>query len=776
MSGLLAPPRAPLGSARELRARLPPRRSRPILVASYAALFGESGLLGPPARRHLRRLVGRSLPALTAALLAALLLSRAFAGARGGAYLAAALALLAAAFALAARRGATLARPADRPSAREGFEQGALALLAAFASAQAWEAHGPSGSSLAPLVDLTLAALVALLQRAVGAALLALALALEGALFLRAGAPPAALPGLALRAGFTVLFALLFYGVLGARLRAARRAEAAAVGRRMRELDERARQLRLLAAAGDAGEGEERSERAARLAEAAVLETDTAAESLLEVARGALEASAAAAYLLGADDSELRLWAGRPGGALLARRLPAGEGALGGVVKRQAPLRLHGEVKAANHYEDGRRPRALLAVPLRARVGGHLRGVVLADRLVDRPFTEREELVLVGLAGELARAAAAERLIRDGRARRDEQERFYQAMERLNRTTTPREVFDAVIGAARDMAPVDFGAVTLVEPGREKPQHRVARAALFAAEPGPGGPGEKGRALLHLAGLEGKLFADNGGLVACAVRLGSALPGRSLRLAEAVVFDEGTRLRGLASLKVLPLRAGDEVLGTLVLGARSAEAYRGDVARQLEVVALQAGDSILRARLFEATERLATTDGLTGLVNHRTLQARLDEHLRAAERYGKKVSFLLLDIDHFKAVNDTYGHPTGDLVLKGIARLLQTEARTTDVAARYGGEELALVMPETDRAGAVRTAERIREKVEQAVFQSEQGELRVTLSIGVSTFPEDGRKKGELIALADEGLYLAKRHGRNRTVAKALLRARPGGP
>jgi diguanylate cyclase (GGDEF)-like protein len=195
------------------------------------------------------------------------------------------------------------------------------------------------------------------------------------------------------------------------------------------------------------------------------------------------------------------------------------------------------------------------------------------------------------------------------------------------------------------------------------------------------------------------------------------------------------------------------------------------VVRQLEVVAMQAAESIYRARLFEQTERLATIDGLTGLTNHRTFQGRLDEHLAQAQRYGKKVSLLLCDIDHFKSVNDTYGHPVGDLVLKGVARTLAREARTTDVVARYGGEEFAIVMPETDATGALVIAERIRERVSRLLFESEQGSLRVTLSLGIATVPEDAAGKAELLERADGALYHAKRHGRNRSVTASSLRA-----
>jgi diguanylate cyclase (GGDEF)-like protein len=186
---------------------------------------------------------------------------------------------------------------------------------------------------------------------------------------------------------------------------------------------------------------------------------------------------------------------------------------------------------------------------------------------------------------------------------------------------------------------------------------------------------------------------------------------------------------------------------------------------------MQAAESIYRARLFEQTERLATTDGLTGLMNHRTFQGRLDEHVAQSQRYGKKLSLILADIDHFKSVNDTYGHPIGDVVLKGVARSLAREARATDLVARYGGEEFAIVMPETDSPGAIAIAERIRVRVAKAVFDTDQGPLRITMSLGVATFPDDAAKKAALVERADGCLYHAKRHGRDRTIAAASLRS-----
>ena len=466
------------------------------------------------------------------------------------------------------------------------------------------------------------------------------------------------------------------------------------------------------------------------------------------------------------------LWEGRAHGARLSTRLPAGEGPLGGVVRSNAPLRLHGQLRQANHYADETRPGALLAVPLRSQRGGHLRGVVLADRLADEPFGDEEERLLSGLAAELARAATAERIIREAQALRQEKEGFHAAIEAMNRASTPRQVFDALLASAARVAQVDFGAVTLVEGEGEHARHQVVRAASMAAAAGEALAQPEGAG----AELEGKAFPANGGLVSCAVRLGSSLPGRPLRPEDAVVFDDGTRLRGLASIKVLPLRAGERVLGTLVVGARRAAAFQGDVVRQLEVVALQAGDTLLRAQLFEATERLATTDGLTGLLNHRTFQERLE---RAPGR-GAALRQAALAPAHRRRP------------LQGGERHLRSPRRATRCFEGRGP-------PPPDRGARHRRGRALRRRGVRPGDAGDgpggsaasspsasarrwrarpsppaAGQLRVTISLGVASFPNDGDAKPALIEVADGGLYHAKRHGRNQTVALSRVRARQG--
>src|SRR5438874_1467773 len=179
-----------------------------------------------------------------------------------------------------------------------------------------------------------------------------------------------------------------------------------------------------------------------------------------------------------------------------------------------------------------------------------------------------------------------------------------------------------------------------------------------------------------------------------------------------VIFDSATAVRGLGALKIFPLRAGETTLGTLVCGTRRRDGLPDAAQAELGMLALQAAAAIARTTLYEQAERLATTDGLTGLMSRRALAAQLTARVREAQRYRRPLSLLLVDVDHFKKVNDTHGHPAGDAVLRGVAAVARAQARETDVVARYGGEEMALVLPETDAAGARAIAERLREAVE----------------------------------------------------------------
>jgi diguanylate cyclase (GGDEF)-like protein len=175
--------------------------------------------------------------------------------------------------------------------------------------------------------------------------------------------------------------------------------------------------------------------------------------------------------------------------------------------------------------------------------------------------------------------------------------------------------------------------------------------------------------------------------------------------------------------------------------------------------------AILESAELQRIERSATTDALTGLFNRRHFHATLRFEISRSERYGLKLALLLLDLDAFKQVNDVHGHPLGDVVLQRVGRTLRRAVRDSDVACRYGGEEFAVILPETSRLGAFALGERIRRQIEQDSVPTADGQRAgTTVSGGIASLPEDGDDAGTLLERADEALYLAKRSGRNRVV------------
>ncbi len=218
----------------------------------------------------------------------------------------------------------------------------------------------------------------------------------------------------------------------------------------------------------------------------------------------------------------------------------------------------------------------------------------------------------------------------------------------------------------------------------------------------------------------------------------------------------------MRSAIVLPLVAGDKKLGTLTLTSAASSAYGEEVRTTLQVMTNQLGMVLQNARMVKRLEEMATTDGLTGLANHRIFQEELDKKLASANRFNKELSVILCDVDKFKNVNDRYGHPTGDIVLKGLAdTLMRCIVRDTDMPARYGGEEFVILCEGTSTDGAVKLAERIRKDLESQVFHSEQGDFQITISMGVATYPFHARTREDLVERADAALYEAKEGGRN---------------
>ena len=219
----------------------------------------------------------------------------------------------------------------------------------------------------------------------------------------------------------------------------------------------------------------------------------------------------------------------------------------------------------------------------------------------------------------------------------------------------------------------------------------------------------------------------------------------------------------------IPLYSEDRLLGCLrVEDPRNGKSPTVETIRSLEIFANQAVAAIENARSYNEAREQSIRDSLTGAYNHRHFQDVLQRELGRAERLGRPLTVLMLDIDDFKSINDRFGHPVGDAILQGIVGEIRNEVRgDMDLLARYGGDEFSLVLPETPAAEAVIVAERVRRRVDERLFRMPDSHqvLRATVSIGLATYPDDAAEKRDLVEKADAALYRAKHGGKNAVVA-----------
>jgi len=300
-----------------------------------------------------------------------------------------------------------------------------------------------------------------------------------------------------------------------------------------------------------------------------------------------------------------------------------------------------------------------------------------------------------------------------------------------------------------------------------------ARGAVLVRWDGESEVGE-----VHFAtegtGLRAPTPLDSASVVADVCRTGKlhvledargAASGQALYGAVRVIREPG-------SVAIIPVAKEGRVLGALVLEADDVGALTLEDTRPLTVLGAVVAGSLEMAWQFAEVDRRARTDALTGLWNRMHFGEQLTRTLAEADRYDHPVSLVLMDIDHFKKVNDTWGHEAGDAVLKQMARVLQDGVRAVDICVRYGGEEIAMLLAQTDSAHAVEVAERLRTRIAATPVKHGPAEIRVTASFGVATYPETVKVRDQLFPAADKALYIAKHDGRNCVRAKPATKGR----
>ncbi|MEZ4449321.1 MAG: diguanylate cyclase [Nannocystaceae bacterium] len=687
---------------------------------------------------------------------------------RGGPVLALVLAVYAATLGRALYRVVFPDPRALRPEAARELELGLLLLTAVYLLVAL---TGGPRSYLYPLVY----ALVAFLtithrSRKVAAAWLAAAALLE-VLTGYAHAPGRALAVVTYHLTFIAFFAagnLLVLGGLVRRLRGDHRREVDAEIARMRR---EARNFRLLSAEDSlSARPRSRDEEELQLAAGAV---ETIQEQLghqVALMRRALGLHTCAVLWRSAD----------PGAALvveaIASQSPRGDlsfepdlqsaGVLSGMLRDPRPLRLKGMQgrRLPPYYAASVAITDLCALPI---VGddGHLRGILCADRSDDRPFDADDEALLAHSAQQIGRLIDHERIFATLERGRYEQEQFYRASEVLGAALTLSDVYAKTFAAIQAIRPFDLGVITSYD------AHAHQSKVLAAVVPGQGDP-EHGRAWAECAArLDGLVFDDGAGLVASAIKNRHPMPPSDDPVApETVVFTPRTRLSRARSLLILPLVHGEQVLGAITLASAQEGNFPSESREMLRVISHQVAVSLQNARMYASMEERATTDGLTGLTNHRAFQERFATLHALAERQRGKFSVILTDIDHFKKINDTYGHPVGDAVLRRVAAIFAGRARKVDIVARYGGEEFVLVLPDTDGQGAETFANKLREEIAAQTMTSEKGPFHVTISMGIAEYGVDGQSRSDLIERADQALYFCKRGGRNCVIRWSQVR------
>jgi len=424
-------------------------------------------------------------------------------------------------------------------------------------------------------------------------------------------------------------------------------------------------------------------------------------------------------------------------------RCRLGEGFTGWVAQHGEPLLVNdanADARGQTIVGTDEVDESMLVVPM--RYDGVTVGVITLSKLGINGFDEDDLRVLTILADQAATAVETARLLTRSQELAGELRRLLDMSGELSESLDSRQVANLTAGHLARAMGVDECAISYWD----RPSGRVESLGYFP--------------LLRLDELEP--YFDVAGFPETL---------RALESQEVVIIDAQDPAADPAEVKLLvqdgnrmlvmlPLVAKGQSIGLVEMFSQASVSWDTERLELAQTMANEAAMALENARLYEEARKLADRDPLTGFYNHRFLHERLGEEVVRSQRGRRPLSMLMLDLDDFKLVNDTFGHLFGDRVLTWTAELIRSTLRASDIPARYGGDEFAVILPETDQAEARVVAERILEAFRDRAFVGEQrGPVPIAASIGVATFPADGRSGTDLIAAADGALYRVKREG-----------------
>ncbi|MEZ4704950.1 MAG: sensor domain-containing diguanylate cyclase [Bdellovibrionota bacterium] len=433
------------------------------------------------------------------------------------------------------------------------------------------------------------------------------------------------------------------------------------------------------------------------------------------------------------------------------KRFQAEEGIFKAVSKHQKPIYLvkgQHDLRGLTYYEDSVDVSSVLLYPVRSH--RELRALIVMDFTQEKQLNRQEYQVIAEMAKHLLQSLEDSETIHSYFQLKEELATFYSASSALNQTLRMQEVLQALLNMAGRMIEFDLGLICLHDP--ENKTNRVAA--------------ESGQYSFDWVGRSFSTSSSRG-LVSWVIDNITPLSfGQYIsKQNKSSLFHKKWKVPNrFESILIIPLHVQMERMGALVLMAEKQNVFNRSTRKMIEVLCMQASIAIKNALVVKELEKLATTDGLTGLMNHRTFQETLQNEIARASRDSSSLSLLLIDIDHFKKFNDDYGHPTGDFILQEVAKLLQSSTRSIDFVARYGGEEFAMVLPQTEAKDALVIAKRMVQEIQNTRFKQDMLTLRVTLSIGVAAYPSHALDRESLISYSDTALYSAKNQGRNRAL------------